>query len=127
MKYKKKDYWYADAGIHDAASFSINFTTIHPEMNAHHAEHVKIRGQGVGLCARNTIAAVSQFARCRTGAKRGGLVSRPHPADGGQRLYGLQDLPRDLYQEAVADGSQPTWFVDGRLRFLACAEKCKNG
>lgn len=41
MKYKKKDYWYADAGIHDAASFSINFTTIHPEMNAHHDEHVK--------------------------------------------------------------------------------------
>lgn len=40
MKYKKLDYWYADAGIHDAASFSINFTTAHPEMNAHHAEHV---------------------------------------------------------------------------------------
>ena len=34
MKYKKLDYWYADAGIHDAASFSINFTTAHPEMNA---------------------------------------------------------------------------------------------
>lgn len=41
MKYKTKDYWYADAGPHDAASFSINFTTIHPEMNAHHEEHVK--------------------------------------------------------------------------------------
>jgi len=40
MKYKKLDYWYADAGIHDAASFSINFTTSHPEMNALHAEHV---------------------------------------------------------------------------------------
>jgi mono/diheme cytochrome c family protein len=41
MKYKKKDYWYSDAGPHDAASFSINFTTAHQEMNAHHAEHVK--------------------------------------------------------------------------------------
>jgi hypothetical protein len=41
MKYKKLDYWYSDAGIHDAAAFSMNFTTSHPEMNAHHAEHVK--------------------------------------------------------------------------------------
>lgn len=40
MKYKTKDYWYADAGIHDAASFSINFTIAHPEMNADHEEHV---------------------------------------------------------------------------------------
>lgn len=41
MKYKTKDYWYADAGIHDAASFSINFTIAHPEMNADHEEHIK--------------------------------------------------------------------------------------
>ena len=41
MKYKSKDYWYADAGPHDAASFSINFTTPHADMNAHHEEHVK--------------------------------------------------------------------------------------
>jgi mono/diheme cytochrome c family protein len=41
MKYKKLDYWYADAGIHDAAAFSINFTTAHPQMNAHHAQHVQ--------------------------------------------------------------------------------------
>jgi len=41
MKYKKKDYWYADAGPHDAGSFSINFTTPHAEMNEHHEEHVK--------------------------------------------------------------------------------------
>ncbi len=40
MKYKKLDYWYADAGIDNAASFSINFTIAHPEMNEHHAEHV---------------------------------------------------------------------------------------
>ncbi|MBX3411186.1 MAG: hypothetical protein KF708_00605 [Pirellulales bacterium] len=41
MKYKKKDYWYADAAPDDAASFSINFTTPHPDMNAHHEEHVQ--------------------------------------------------------------------------------------
>lgn len=41
MKYKKKDYWYADAGPHDAGSFSINFTTPHAEMNEHHEDHVK--------------------------------------------------------------------------------------
>jgi hypothetical protein len=41
MKYKKLDYWYADAGIDDAAAFSLNFTTAHPEMNADHAEHVQ--------------------------------------------------------------------------------------
>ncbi len=40
MKYKTKDYWYADAGPHDAASFSINFTVAHAEMNEHHADHV---------------------------------------------------------------------------------------
>lgn len=41
MKYKTKDYWYADAGPHDAASFSINFTVAHAEMNEHHADHVE--------------------------------------------------------------------------------------
>jgi mono/diheme cytochrome c family protein len=41
MKYKTRDYWYADAGPHDAASFSINFTTAHPQMNAHRADHIK--------------------------------------------------------------------------------------
>ncbi len=41
MKYKKKDYWYADADPRDAASFSINFTSAHDAMNARHAEHVK--------------------------------------------------------------------------------------
>jgi mono/diheme cytochrome c family protein len=40
MKYKTKDYWYADAGIHDAASFSVNFTIPHAEMNADRAAHV---------------------------------------------------------------------------------------
>ena len=41
MKYKRLNYWYADGGSYSAANFSINFTTPHPEMNAHHADHVK--------------------------------------------------------------------------------------
>jgi cytochrome c peroxidase len=53
MKYKRLDYWYADAGIHDAASFSINFTTAHAEMNAHHAEHVKTVAKALAF-ARET-------------------------------------------------------------------------
>ena len=53
MKYKTKDYWYADAGTHDAASFSINFTTPHKEMNAHHAEHVKVVAKALAF-ARET-------------------------------------------------------------------------
>lgn len=53
MKYKTKDYWYADAGPHDAASFSINFTTIHSEMNAHHEEHVKTVAKALAF-ARET-------------------------------------------------------------------------
>ncbi len=53
MKYKTKDYWYADAGPHDAASFSINFTTIHSEMNAHHAEHVQSVAKALAF-ARDT-------------------------------------------------------------------------
>lgn len=53
MKYKKLDYWYADAGVHDAASFSINFTTSHKEMNEHHAEHVKTVAKALAF-ARET-------------------------------------------------------------------------
>jgi mono/diheme cytochrome c family protein len=41
MKYKKMDYWYADSAPDNAASFSMNFTTSHAEMNADHADHVK--------------------------------------------------------------------------------------
>jgi len=40
MKYKTKDYWYADAGPHDAASFSINFTVPHEQVNELHEDHV---------------------------------------------------------------------------------------
>jgi hypothetical protein len=53
MKYKKLDYWYADAGIDNAASFSINFTIAHAEMNAHHEEHVKTVAKALAF-ARET-------------------------------------------------------------------------
>lgn len=55
MKYKTKDYWYADAGPHDAASFSINFTTPYPGMNEHHAEHVKTVAKALAY-ARETLS-----------------------------------------------------------------------
>ncbi len=41
-KYKTNDYWYADIGDNPAASFAINFTVPHDEMNADHAEHVRL-------------------------------------------------------------------------------------
>jgi hypothetical protein len=53
MKYKTKDYWYADAGIHDAASFSVNFTVAHPEMNLDRAEHIKTVAKALAF-ARDT-------------------------------------------------------------------------
>lgn len=55
MKYKTKDYWYADAGPYDAASFSINFTTPHDKMNEYHAEHVKVVATALAF-ARETQA-----------------------------------------------------------------------
>ncbi len=53
MKYKTKDYWYADAGIHDAASFSINFTIAHAGMNEDHREHVETVAKALAF-ARDT-------------------------------------------------------------------------
>jgi len=55
MKYKTKDYWYADAGPFDAASFSINFTTPHNKMNEVHADHVKVVAKALAF-ARETQA-----------------------------------------------------------------------
>lgn len=53
MKYKKLDYWYADAGIHDAASFAVNFTTPHDAINEHRAEHVETVAKALAF-ARET-------------------------------------------------------------------------
>lgn len=41
LKYKEKNYWYADGGIRDAAHFSFNFTTLHLGVNQNHAAHVE--------------------------------------------------------------------------------------
>lgn len=53
MKYKKLDYWYADAGIYDAASFAVNFTTAHDAINEHRAEHIESVGKALAF-ARDT-------------------------------------------------------------------------
>ena len=53
MKYKETDYWYADANPYDAAHFSGNFTTPHPEVNENRAEHVKTVAKALAL-ARET-------------------------------------------------------------------------
>jgi mono/diheme cytochrome c family protein len=41
LKYKEKNYWYADGGIKDAAHFSFNFTMPHLDVNENHAAHVE--------------------------------------------------------------------------------------
>ena len=127
MKYKTKDYWYADAGIHDAASFSVNFTIAHSEMNAHRAGARQDSRQGTGLRARDPVATVSRKVKPRVGSKGGGFVSRSHPARRDQGLRGVQDLPRVLCPQAVTNRSERTRFVDGCLQFLARAERCENG
>jgi mono/diheme cytochrome c family protein len=53
MKYKKLDYWYADAGIYDAASFAVNFTTPHGEINEHRADHIETVAKALAF-ARET-------------------------------------------------------------------------
>ena len=55
MKYKQTDYWYADANPFDAAHFSGNFTTPHPEVNENRAEHVQTVAKGLAF-ARETTA-----------------------------------------------------------------------
>jgi len=53
MKYKKRDYWYADGGIYDASHFSFNFTTSHSEVNDNHAAHVDSTAKALAF-ARET-------------------------------------------------------------------------
>ena len=85
MKYKTKDYWYADAGIHDAASFSINFTVAHDGMNDDCAEHIK------------TVAKALAFAR--------GTTSPPFPAKLDSTLVQKgADLFHGRIPPAVANG-----------------------
>jgi cytochrome c peroxidase len=53
MKYKTRDYWYADAAPDDATHFAINFTTPHAQMNENHAEHVALVAKALAF-ARET-------------------------------------------------------------------------
>jgi mono/diheme cytochrome c family protein len=57
MKYKTRDYWYADGAPDDAAHFSINFTTPHPRMNEDRAEHVRTVATALAF-ARETLSPV---------------------------------------------------------------------
>lgn len=54
MKYKKKDYWYSDAGIDDAAHFSVNFTTAHAEANASRREHIQSVAKALAFARETT-------------------------------------------------------------------------
>lgn len=53
MKYKKRDYWYSDAGPDNAAHFSVNFTTAHPEVNETRATHIQSVAKALAF-ARDT-------------------------------------------------------------------------
>ena len=55
MKYKSKNYWYADGGIFDGAHFSFNFTTPHADVNANHASHVESTRKALAF-ARETVS-----------------------------------------------------------------------
>ncbi len=53
MKYKKRDYWYSDSAPDSAKDFSMNFTTVHDEMNEIHAAHVESTAKALAF-ARET-------------------------------------------------------------------------
>lgn len=53
MKYKKRGYWYSDSSPHSAKDFSMNFTTIHENMNENHAAHVESTAKALAF-ARET-------------------------------------------------------------------------
>lgn len=54
MKYKRLNYWYADGGSDNAANFSINFTTPHPDINAKRAEHVQTVAKALAFARETT-------------------------------------------------------------------------
>ncbi len=82
MKYKKRDYWYSDGGPHDAAHFSLNFTTAHPEANENHAAHVESTAKALAF-ARETQSPVFPGALDADLVQRGADLfhGRAEPAD----------------------------------------------
>lgn len=57
MKYKKRNYWYADAGPHSASSFAVNFTVAHTGVNENHAAQVASTAKALAF-ARETVSPV---------------------------------------------------------------------
>ena len=55
MKYKERDYWYSDGAPDDAAHFSFNFTTTHPDSNDYHTSHVESTAKALAF-ARETVS-----------------------------------------------------------------------
>ncbi len=53
MKYKKRGYWYSDSSPYSAKDFSMNFTTVHEDMNENHAAHVESTAKALAF-ARET-------------------------------------------------------------------------
>lgn len=82
MKYKRLNYWYGDGGSHNAANFSVNFTTPHAEMNAHRAEHIKSVAKALAF-ARETQSPVFPSALDAEQVQRGAELfhGRTRPAD----------------------------------------------
>ncbi len=118
------DYWYADAGIHDAASFSINFTTPHTEMNAHHAEHVRSVAKALAFARETQSPPFPQSlnaALVQQGADlfHGRTPPAESPASRPAKLATVRTR-----KAAAAD--QPTRRLGGRLRFFPRAAKREN-
>jgi hypothetical protein len=107
MKYKKLDYWYADAGPDNAASFSINFTIAHAQMNGHHADHVKTVAKALAF-ARETQSPVYPRSLDAELVRQGADLfhGRTKPADSAGFMacktchgtYTKKSLPGDLSQ-----------------------------
>jgi len=114
MKYKELDYWYADAGVDNAASFSINFTVPHAAMNERHAEHVATVAKALAF-ARDTKSPPYPNALDAELVQLGADIfhGRTRPADtkGFRTCKGCHGTYTK--KDADADYSQPgSWNVD---------------
>jgi cytochrome c553 len=114
MKYKKRDYWYADAGPHDAASFAINFTTPHDQINQHRAEHIQTVAKALTFARETTSPPYPQTLDAAVVQKGAALYhGRTQPANA--RGFRACNTCHGSYtkKEEDADYSQPgSWTVD---------------
>ena len=114
MKYKKLDYWYADAGPYDAASFAVNFTTPHDEINEHRAAHVKTVAKALAFARETTSPPYPQSLDADLVRKGADLFhgrarpANPHGFRACKTCHGSYTKKDD-----AADYSQPgSWTVD---------------